>query len=89
MYNSGDHQKGDSMKKTLLLTVLFLVLVSSGGCMFASMNTLYQPAVGVSQTILPEYNAYVQADPKLSDMDKTIRLNNSLSFQKLVTEYGQ
>ena len=76
------------MKRTILCLALLLATMTCGGCL-ASLNTLYQPAVGVSQTILPEYETYIQADTKLSDADKTIRLNNSLSFRKLVTEYGQ
>lgn len=76
------------MKKILLIAFLVLVPCCLCGC-FASLNTLYAPSVGITQSILPEYDAYVAKDAGLSDSDKTIRLNNSKEFKKLVEEYGQ
>ena len=76
------------MKRTILCLAFLLAASTFGGCL-ASFNTLYPPAVGVSQTILPEYESYVQADTKLTESDKTIRLNNSKSFRNLVNEYGK
>jgi hypothetical protein len=76
------------MKKILLIAFLVLAPCLLCGC-FASFNTLYAPSVGITQSILPEYDEYVNGDITLTPADKTIRLNDSKMFRKLVEEYGK
>jgi hypothetical protein len=76
------------MRKICLVVLLTLALVPLCGC-FASFNTLYAPSVGITRSVLPEYDGYVKADANLTPADKDIRLNNSKMFRKLIEEYGK
>lgn len=71
------------------LAVILVLLLSSGCCMVPRMNPLYKPAKNVSDTILPEYKKYIEADPKLDENQKRYRKANAEAFEILIREYGK
>jgi hypothetical protein len=50
-------------------------------------NPLYKPGKNVSETILPEYRKYVEADPKLDELQKRYRKANADAFDIMLREY--
>ena len=70
------------MKKTMIIGICIALSVCITGC---STNPLLEPAdMFANQTVGPEYVKYVQADTKLSDTEKKMRLNNVEAFKKLI-----
>ncbi|MBI2933234.1 MAG: hypothetical protein HYY16_16435 [Planctomycetes bacterium] len=70
------------MRKAFVIAWLALGL--SVGC---STNGGFVQAVdGYAQVVLPEYRRYVQADPKLDEDSRRIRLQTADRFQQLIEE---
>jgi len=71
------------MKTIVVIAVSIMLMVS--GCQTA--NPLYKPAKGISESVLPEYEKYVENDKSLDPFKKKIRIMNSRAFKKLIEEY--
>jgi hypothetical protein len=70
------------MKKTMFAVALAALLC--GGCV---TNPLYKPSKGLLDTVIPEYEKYVENDPNLSALEKNVRIMNTKSYRKLIEEY--
>jgi len=72
--------------RRLVVTCVFLMFL----CLCVSSCALNKDFVvgvdGYTQVILPEYKAYVEKDPALSQESKRIRTQTADRFQKLVDE---
>ena len=66
--------------------IIFILAIAlfGGGCV---TNPLYKPSKGLVNTVIPEYEKYVQEDPNLSALEKNVRLMNTKSYRKLIEEY--
>ena len=72
------------MKGTRHVAILFLALSGVACC---PIDQKFVNAVdGYTQTILPEYSAYIQADPNLSDDTKRIRTQSAEKFQQMIDD---
>ena len=73
------------MKKVLLIAVLIVAVL--GMCAGCTANKQFVDGVdGYTKVVLPEYKAYVQADPKLDADSKRIRVQTADKLQALVDE---
>ena len=72
-----------------LFAVILVLLVAPGCCMIPRLNPLYEPGKNVSETILPEYRKYVEADPNLDEQQKKYRKANADAFDILLREYSK
>lgn len=71
------------------LVAIFVLLLCSGCCMAPRMNPLYEPSKTFTETIIPEYKRYVEADPSLHPKEKRYRKANAEAFEILIREYGK
>jgi len=71
------------MRKWLAALVVAASLTAAG----CSVNVAFVKAVeGYADAILPEYEAYVNADPRLDPDTRRIRLQTAQRFRLLVDE---
>jgi len=70
------------MRKYLLLLI---VAVAFTGC---CSKPLAPAAQGIRNSIIPEYQDYVEQDPNLTPDEKRIRLNNAKAFILAVDAVG-
>ena len=72
------------MRVRPILVLVLLPWAVLGGC---SLDQDFVLAIdGYTKEILPEYRAYVERDPELSEDTKRIRLQSAERFQRLVDE---
>ena len=70
------------MKKFI---IILCVVIITAGCTCPEVESLNN----MKETILPEYEAYVDADPNLSDAGKNIRKLRLKTLRKLIDELNK
>ncbi len=76
------------MRRLVYLTVALTLLVGSGcTTLFGSVNKEFAEAsTGYADVVLPEYEAYLDADGSLSEDDRRIRKNSAKGWRELIDD---
>jgi len=73
------------MKTKIKLILTLSLLWYSAGCSCPETGTLQN----LNETLFPEYEAYVDADPNLTDAGKNIRKLRLKTLRKLINELNK